>query len=106
MSFDPRAALLAERRRVDEALQGLYANFVPSDGLGFGKRVGDGTGIAVERITDVGKQELLLNKLEAIEKAEAALEDGTYGFCSVCGESIPVERLEARPQALTCVKHA
>lgn len=91
---------------MEKGLRDLYASFVPSDGLGFGKRVGDGTGIAVERITDVGKQELLLGKLEAIEAAETALDAGTYGICAVCGEPIPEARLEARPQSLTCVKHA
>lgn len=98
--------LAEERRRVEAGLAQLYADFTPTDGIGFGKRVGDGTHIAVERITDVGKQEAMLGKLQAIEEAEAALAAGTYGFCEVCHEAIPEERLEARPYSTRCVKHA
>ena len=36
---------------------------------------------------------------EAVERVE----QGTYGRCSVCGETIPAERLEAIPDADTCV---
>lgn len=41
-----------------------------------------------------------------IETALQAIEDGTYGKCEVCGESISYERLEALPTALTCIEHA
>ena len=101
-----RTLLKKEREQVTASLESLYSNFTPSDGLGFGKRVGDGTQIAVERITEVRKQEILLHKLDEIEQAEKALEQGKYGFCRICGESIPPQRLEIRPQSLTCVNHA
>lgn len=45
-------------------------------------------------------------EVEAIDDALKAMEEGTYGTCQVCGEKIPVERLEAVPTALTCVEHA
>lgn len=41
-----------------------------------------------------------------IENALQAIENGTYGTCEVCGETIPFERLEALPTALTCIEHA
>lgn len=106
LAFDPATVLASERARVEEALETLYAGFVPTDGLGFGKRVGDGTQVAVERITDVAKQEALLAKLRSIEEAEAALTAGTYGICEVCREPIPEERLEIRPFATRCVRHS
>jgi len=106
LSFHPEDALAAEKQRTEEALEALYSGFVPTDGLGFGKRIGDGTHIAVERIADVAKQEMLIAKLRSIEEAEAAVEAGTYGFCEVCLEAIPEERLEARPYATRCVHHA
>lgn len=48
-------------------------------------------------------EERLLN----VEKALAAIEDGSYGTCNV-GEAhpIPEGRLEANPAAHTCVEHA
>lgn len=42
-------------------------------------------------------------RLCAIDAALVRLENGTYGVCRVCGISIPLERLEIRPQADICV---
>jgi DnaK suppressor protein len=38
-------------------------------------------------------------ELEAVERAEKRLEEGTYGFSVVSGEPIPRERLETIPWA-------
>jgi len=43
---------------------------------------------------------------EEIKAALQAMKDGTYGKCAVCGNEIPIGRLEAMPKALTCVEHA
>jgi RNA polymerase-binding transcription factor DksA len=40
-----------------------------------------------------------------IVKALSKIEDGTYGSCEMCGESIEDDRLQANPSALTCKKH-
>lgn len=45
-------------------------------------------------------------EMEEAKAALAAIEEGTYGKCSVCGKDIPFERLEALPTALTCIDHA
>ncbi|WP_342542803.1 TraR/DksA C4-type zinc finger protein [Paenisporosarcina sp. FSL H8-0542] len=45
-------------------------------------------------------------EVEQIESALQAIENGTYGICTVCGEDIPFERLEALPTARTCIEHA
>ncbi|TWT04413.1 molecular chaperone DnaK [Planococcus sp. CPCC 101016] len=45
-------------------------------------------------------------ELEEAKAALAAIEEGTYGTCAVCGKDIPFERLEALPTALTCIDHA
>ena len=37
------------------------------------------------------------------EGALAAMDDGTYGRCTGCGQDIPFERLEALPLTQTCV---
>lgn len=52
-------------------------------------------------IDDEAKQTVRL-----IDAALLRIKDGTYGICSVCGEEIPVKRLEALPYATTCVKCA
>ena len=43
---------------------------------------------------------------ESLEQLQAALtriDEGRYGKCEECGEEIPQERLEIRPQARFCV---
>lgn len=45
-------------------------------------------------------------ELDDVNAALAAIEEGTYGKCAVCGKDIPFERLEALPTALTCIDHA
>lgn len=41
--------------------------------------------------------------LDEVDAAAARITDGTYGACQACGRPIPVERLEARPVARTCI---
>lgn len=104
--FDPATVLAEEKARAEKSLASVYADFTPTDGIGFGKRVGDGTHIAVERITEVGKQEALLTKLALIEAAQERVAAGNYGLCTVCGEAIGEARLEALPATPTCIRHA
>ena len=75
-------------------------------GIGFGKRVGDGTNIAVERMTDVAAHSGLQREREQIRRARAAVEAGTYGTCESCGDRIGAARLEARPASTRCVRCA
>ena len=41
-----------------------------------------------------------------IDKALAQIKAGTYGICSVCGEEIAEQRLQALPYATTCINCA
>jgi RNA polymerase-binding protein DksA len=43
-----------------------------------------------------------VNELNAIQRAQSRIEDGTYGECLECGYQIPLERLEAQPIAERC----
>ena len=49
-----------------------------------------------------GTMAALEARLEDINHALAALEDGTYGICEVCGKNIEEDRLKANPAARTC----
>lgn len=66
-----------------------------------------------DNATDLFDQErgMALNRfkedeLDDTNAALEAIENGTYGKCTVCGTEIPFERLEALPTALTCIDHA
>ena len=106
MTADPGRSLQETRQWIRDELAALTVAPEPGVDIGFGKRIGDGTSIAVERITDVAKQESLLAKLDETERAIAKLDEGTYGQCDVCGEPIGDERLEFRPYATRCIQHA
>lgn len=45
-------------------------------------------------------------EIEDIKAALQAMDEGTYGQCIVCNKQIPIERLEAKPTALTCIEDA
>jgi DnaK suppressor protein len=107
MDVDAVSARLAWLRAELEHDLGDVEDASPSmEGIGFGKRVGDGTGIAVERFAAVSAHDSLRAQLAQLVQAEAALADGTYGVCEVCGQDIPPARLEARPTATRCVRHS
>jgi DnaK suppressor protein len=78
----------------------------PDASVSFGKRVGDGTTAAVERLNQVGTARELDAMLRDVDRALQKLEDGTYGTCDRCGKLIPEERLEARPWSVLCVEDA
>ena len=52
-----------------------------------------------EEEVDEALAEQLRAELEAVERAEKRLEDGTYGFSVESGKPIPAERLELIPWA-------
>jgi DnaK suppressor protein len=100
--------VLEERRSgLDGELRELTA--VPRDPaalVSFGKRIGDGTTEAVDRLTKVGAAEQLDAMRADVVRALEKLDDGTYGLCDRCGGPIPDERLEARPWSVLCVRCA
>ena len=103
MSDEARHALLAKQRDIQARMAALTAPPDSTGGISFGKRVGDGTSIAVERITQVAAQEQLLRQSEEVERALAKIDEGTYGACDTCGAVIPEGRLEIHPWAVLCV---
>lgn len=56
--------------------------------------------------TEMAIEQHKVDEIEQLESALKAMEEGTYGKCEVCGEDIPIERLEALPMARTCIDHA
>jgi DnaK suppressor protein len=42
--------------------------------------------------------------ISKIRKALDRIEDGSFGFCEVCGEPIEFKRLEARPVTTLCIE--
>jgi DnaK suppressor protein len=62
---------------------------------------------AIDFLETQQEQSIDVNERALLTEVEAALkriEDGTYGKCIVCGDTIPEKRLEAIPWASRCVK--
>ncbi|MCU1673109.1 MAG: TraR/DksA family transcriptional regulator [Frankiales bacterium] len=99
------ALLAAKRAEIEDQIGGIEDAVTHSTagGISFGKRVGDGTSIAVERLSQVAAHEGLHDTLAQLARAEASLAAGSYGVCAGCGQDIPAGRLEARPFATRCV---
>ncbi len=90
-----RQRLTDERARIERELAGHgqeEASDEPKDS-------GDQANELEQTDTDNALRADLRQTLEAIERAEARLEEGTYGVSVVSGDPIPDERLEAIPWA-------
>jgi DnaK suppressor protein len=72
-------------------------------GIGFGKRIGDGTTEAVSRLTDIGVGGSLEVTEARLARARAKLDQGTYGACDSCGAPIAPARLRAAPDSVLCI---
>jgi DnaK suppressor protein len=58
----------------------------------------------IEREKSVTLMEALESRMAAIDHALKSIEAGQYGICERCGQEIPMERLEVKPEATLCVK--
>ena len=102
-----RADLEARRTDLESELAALTD--APRDPLGtvsFGKRVGEGTAQAVERLATTSAARALWAKLQDVVRALEKLDDGTYGACDACGTPIEPPRLEAIAWATRCMSCA
>jgi DnaK suppressor protein len=102
-----RASLLEELRSVDRRIAALTVEFdqivegaesVNTDD----EHDPEGATIAFERAQVASLRDSVIRRREAIERALAGVEDGTYGRCGACGDRIAQERLEAVPGTDRC----
>lgn len=59
---------------------------------------------AAERETMLGLASAQQKMVDKIERALERIEQGTYGMCELCGGEISEDRLNALPEANTCIK--
>lgn len=106
MATDTATILTEKRLQLEAQLTRLTEPPGDQGSISFGKRIGEGTSAAVDRLSDVSAHDKLRVMLADVERAEAKLADGSYGTCDVCGRAIGADRLEARPWATRCVADA
>jgi DnaK suppressor protein len=96
-----RALLEEERAALLPQLAEL--GFGDAGGLRYDPNFADTSQVTAER----GEAEALAGQqkdpLEAVEKALAKLDQGTYGICERCGKPISSARLQAMPATAYCI---
>ena len=105
-----RTSLLDERRRVEQAIEYLHQEtpgsledeteeiFATND-----NHLVDAAAGTLDREIDYTLEENSEQVLGEIDAALKRIENGTYGICTNCGQSIAAERLEAVPWATLCI---
>jgi DnaK suppressor protein len=93
--------LRQERRRIERSLLGVTPaddGELPHQDQNLEHLADDATDLVQDEL-DEALEEQLQRELEAVERAERRLADGTYGVSVESGQPIPDERLEANPTA-------
>ncbi len=103
---DIEAVLRAKQAEIEQEMGVLAQRSDEQGSISFGKRVGEGTSMAVDRLSQVGVHSKLQVTLADVRRALAKLEEGSYGTCDACGGPIGDARLEALPWAVLCVEDA
>jgi DnaK suppressor protein len=102
-----RQRLHDERLRVEELLNQPSANgLIERTGANEGGDMSDSAEPLIAEQEEDAVSAGLRERLEAIERAEQRLKDGTYGRSVRSGEPIPDDRLEADPAAELTVDEA
>jgi RNA polymerase-binding protein DksA len=104
-----RTRLLAERKRVQEAINYLHeegrgANENESDQNSFDNHLADTATVTLDREIDYTLEENEERLLAAIDDALKRIDAGTFGICRTCGRPIDEERLEALPYTTQCIE--
>jgi len=90
--------LEASLREAERELQILAKRLEGRPKIGLGE--GDAASTYLERI--LARQESVTARIEALRKALARVNEGTYGRCARCGSDIDPERLEFLPTTSLC----
>ena len=93
-----RELLERERERIENAIADLRREAPDESDERIEPGDEDDEGLYQDEF-DAGRAQDYEEQLAALERAEARLEDGTYGRSVDSGEAIPDERLEAYPLA-------
>jgi len=106
-----RAALLAEQQELaderERLMEAVRAYTQDSEGHGdYGDNPADQATEVFEQEKDLALVDALTARSEQVAHALRRMDEGTYGICEVCGQPIPIERLEALPSATLCIRDA
>lgn len=97
-------SLESERARLEEQVGHLAADI--DGGADFDENFADSGQVAAEKGEARSLANSLREQLDDVQAALTALDEGRYGLCEVCSETIAEARLEAMPTTRRCIQHA
>lgn len=108
MVTDARELLAEVRRQTEQRLAALISDYDGVVAASLDTNADDehdpeGATIAFERSQVGALVRQARQRLAEVEAATRRLDAGTYGVCESCGRPIAPARLEARPEARTCI---
>jgi DnaK suppressor protein len=102
-----RDMLVEERTRLASAIDYLHdenPGTIEDEGEEtLDNHLADSATVTFTREMDYSLEENAGHVIAAIDEALRKIEDGTFGLCTRCGNSIAEERLEAMPYATKCI---
>ncbi|MEO5652653.1 MAG: TraR/DksA family transcriptional regulator [Marmoricola sp.] len=101
-----KETLTAKLAEIDDEMALMEEKPEEQGSISFGKRIGEGTSLAVDRMAQVAVHDQLQVTRADVVRALAKVEEDSYGVCDDCGKAIPQGRLEALPWAVLCVEDA
>jgi RNA polymerase-binding transcription factor DksA len=116
-NMDPERArqlIVNERERLESLVREREAEGIGtetetetiSELSSFDQHQGDIGTETFEREKDYSLLEQIEAEIGDLDAALRKIDEGTYGFCEVCGREIDADRLEAMPGTRTCIDHA
>ncbi len=93
--------LLQQMRQLEEEMDGLTTS--PGENVGYGNHMADDASFAFEQTKSLALQQNLKSTWVQVKDALARFEQGTYGVCTRCGQSIDMARLDAIPYTALCI---
>lgn len=98
-----RELLSQERAELLDRLKTLERRLARDEHFNESEDLGDSANQVLNKEEFLFERDQAQQRLRAVEKALARIDEGTYGVSSVSGKPIPIERLRAMPTATKLV---
>ena len=99
---DLREYLHAELLRLRHEITSIATE--GQESTGYGNHMADDGSASFEQAKSVALRSGLEGRLFDVQSALNRMENGTYGFCQLCGQHVDPARLKAIPSAGLCYK--
>lgn len=97
--------LQEEQTHLTEQVEQMsQASVAIHDRMGYGNHMADDATEAFEQSKGLSLQQTIKHRLTEVSDALLRFDEGSYGTCKECGQTIDWARLEALPAARLCIR--